>query len=114
SNLLAKSHKLRNRSIKNLTELRFFLKRGHVAHGIGCMEDIYPLRFKKRTLNDCKPLPFIIDGMVTQKKNSFLVVRTALDDIHHPRLINWQFIYSSLMAYQKLHPLKSWMLYGLE
>ena len=112
--LIVKNHKLESKAVKNLTELQFLLKQGRVAHGVGCMEDIFPVRFKKRTFNSCLPLPFIIDGLVSKNSNTLLVVRTALDDIHFPRLINWQFIYSSLIGYQKLHPLKYWMLHGFK
>ena len=113
NSLLKDKLKVKGRTVRNLTEMRYLLDKGNIAHGVGCMEDIYPVRFKKRSLNDCHPLPFIIDGMTLMDHNTMFVVRTAMDDVHSPRFINWQFIYSAVTSYQKIHPLKTWMLHGV-
>ena len=65
-------------------------------------------------MNQCRPIPFIIDGIIEKKFNYFLSVRTAIDDLHSPRLVNWSFIYNALKSYEGVHSINSWTLYGIE
>ncbi len=115
-NILSETMKLQNKPIKNLTELSFFLSQYKTAivHGIGCAEDLLPNFFTRRNLNQCQPLPFIIDGVVKKDNNNFLSVRSGVDDLHLPRLISWGHVFSSVSNYRELHPLQKWALYGLK
>jgi hypothetical protein len=115
TNILSETQRLSSRTIRNLTELTVFLnlEGNGVVHGIGCAEDLYPERFRRNGLNECRPLPFIIDGISTKDTITNLVVRFSIDDIHSPRLLNWNHIFTAITHYQNLHPLDSWMMHGL-
>lgn len=116
ASLINEVHKTQSRSIKNLTDLMFYLDKipGSIIHGVGCAEDLLPEQFARTNLNGCHPLPFIIDGYVKKANTSVMVLRSAIDDLHSPRLVIWQNIYNSVMAYQQLHPLNTWTLNGLK
>ena len=105
-----------SRGIKNLTDLVFYLDKipGSIIHGVGCAEDLLPENFSRLSINACHPLPFIIDGHVEKNNATFIIFRSAIDDIHTPRLISWQNIFSGVSAYQLLHPLNTWTLNGLK
>jgi hypothetical protein len=108
-------YKKKSRSILNTSFLKstFKEKENAIIHGIGCREDLLPTHFQKRSLNECSPIPFIIDGYLEDKGFLSLVVRTAYDDLHAPRIIPWSYIFSSVKAYQALSPLNLWSLYAL-
>ena len=115
-NILKSEYNFKFRELRSLSEITHFLgsKKKLLAHGVGCAGDIFPEFFTKRSFNECRPLPFIIDGYIKDKrKKVFLITRTAIDDIHTPRLVNWNYIYSGVKNYQEIHPLKSWLLYGI-
>lgn len=114
-NILKETLRLETRTLRNITELSHFLKASEtgVAHGIGCLEDIFPERYQRRSLNECRPLPFIIDGISEAGGRTKLVVRTSIEDLHSPRLMNWNHIYNSVMNYKETHLLDSWTLYGI-
>ncbi len=116
SNMLSTSYNLKAVRLNSLTELEIFLKnnRPSLAHGIGCAENILPQFFKIQGLNQCSPMPFIVDGVVRKNKNRFLVLRTAIDDIHSPRLILWGFVFSALSNFSKIHSLNLWTLNGIK
>ncbi len=115
-NVLLETYRIQSKPIKNLTELSFFLGQYKTAlvHGVGCVEDLLPAYFTRTSLNQCRPIPFIIDGVVKKDNNNFLSVRSAVDDLHLPRLISWGFVFSSVANYRELHPLQRWSLYGLK
>ncbi len=104
------------REIRNLTELKTFLKssKKSIIHGVGCIEDLFPKRFQARAFNQCSPLPFIIDGYYKEFGNIMISIRTAIDDVHSPYPITWNYLLNSIIGYQELHPLKLWPLYGLK
>lgn len=114
--LLSRDYKKNARSLSNLTSLMGFFKKNQngIVHGIGCAEDILPSFFKKKKMNQCSPLPFIIDGVIREGDKVSFVTRTAVDSLQAPRLVSWSYIYSTVKAYQRLHPLKIWTLYGLD
>lgn len=116
SNILKEIFKLKESKIRNFTDLIFFLDRktSNIVHGIGCAEDLVPSSFKKTGLNQCKPLPFIIDGYIKDGTQVNMVTRLAIDDIHSPRLIPWNFIFNSIASYKVLHPLDTWTLFGIQ
>ncbi len=116
TNMLANSYKLKSIRLNNLTDLEVFLKKNKssLIHGIGCAEDLLPQFFKTKTFNQCKPMPFIIDNVVRKNKNRFLVLRTAIDDVHSPRLILWGFVFSALSNFKKIHSLGLWTLHGIK
>ena len=102
------------RSVRNFTELKFFLKnKEYIIHGIGCLEDILPEFFVKTSLNQCGPMPFIADGFIQEGEHSLVSLRVAIDDVHSPRLVKWSHIYNAVSSYQSIHPLKSWAMYVL-
>ncbi|HLE11913.1 MAG: hypothetical protein A2504_06620 [Bdellovibrionales bacterium RIFOXYD12_FULL_39_22] len=108
--------KVENRSLKNLTEVTFFLDqfKKRLVHGIGCLEDLLPAFYKKNSLNQCRPIPFIIDGYFIEENNSYMVVRTSIDDVHAPRPILWSYIYNAIANYKSIHPVSMWPLYGVK
>lgn len=114
-NLLKLSKKIDMKPVKNLSDLIFFLSldKESIVHGIACLEDLVPHLRVKRSINQCSPTPFIIDGTYEEKNNSYVVVRLSTENIHHPRLILWQNLFSAIGNYKELHPLKTWTLYGV-
>jgi len=114
--MLLKIKGLKQKPIHHLTALKEFLqkKSDNIVHGIGCAEDLHPPLFKRASINQCRPLPFIIDGLVSAKPVDNVIIRTAIMDINSPAQINWNLIYSAITNYQKLFPTQQWMLNGIE
>jgi len=104
------------RTIKNLTDMKFYLDKipSGLIHGVGCAEDLIPEEFSRTLMNQCRPLPFIIDGYVIKNNETWIATRSAIDDIHTPRLVLWHNIFNSVSAYRELHPLNTWTLYGIK
>ena len=110
-----KMNKLNLKTIKNMTSY-LSIKKNHPKAsfiGMGCREDLLPSFFQKLSLNDCTPLPFTIDGFFEDNGSYSLVTRTALDQIHAPRIIPWPYIFASIKSYQELHPIKNWGFYAI-
>lgn len=105
-----------SRSVKNLTDLKFYLDKmsNGLVHGVGCIEDLIPEEFQRTVINQCHPMPFIIDGYLVKQNETWIVLRSAIDDIHTPRLVLWQNIFNSVSAHSELHPLNTWTLYGIK
>jgi hypothetical protein len=116
TNLLSETLKKDSKMIRNLTELKFYFdsNKGGVIHGIGCAEDLFPQKFHRRNLNQCRPLPFIVDGMEKGSNSGKLVFRSAINDIHSPLLLEWNILFNSVSNYKELHPLNTWTLYGIK
>lgn len=114
--LLRETLKIEAREIRNLTELTFYLNelKTAIIHGIGCAEELLPSFFKRTYLNQCTPLPFILDGISKRGNGDDVVIRTSLDDIHSPRLIPWNFVFNAVSTFQDQHLLKTWTLYGIK
>ncbi|MGE3609032.1 MAG: hypothetical protein AB7I27_05550 [Bacteriovoracaceae bacterium] len=114
--LLTHDFKRNAKSLNNLTSIVSFFKKkkNGIIHGLGCAEDLMPSFIKSRALNQCTPLPFIIDGIISENDKTTFVTRTSADPITAPRLISWGQIYSAVKSYQRLNPLKIWTLYGLD
>lgn len=104
------------RTIKNLTDLKFYLDTmpNGIIHGVGCVEDLIPEEFQRIGMNECHPMPFIIDAHILKNNTTWLVMRSAIDDLHSPRLILWQNIFNAVSSYRELHPLNTWTLYGIK
>ncbi|MCR9206039.1 MAG: hypothetical protein NXH75_15760, partial [Halobacteriovoraceae bacterium] len=113
--MLEEGYKLRSKKLRNLTELEVFLrqKKSRIIHGVGCAEDLLPRFFRREVFNECKPLPFLIDGVVKEGENMYLVMRTSVDDLHSPRLVPWNWVFTGVMKYQSHQPLNQWTLYGI-
>ncbi len=113
--ILERHYKKRSRKILNISFVKSIFKEhpNSILQGIGCREDLLPSFFQKQTLNQCSPLPFIVDGYIEDNGSLSLIVRTAFDSLHAPRIISWSYIYSALKAYQDLHPMKLWGLYAI-
>jgi hypothetical protein len=105
-----------SRSIKNLTDLEFYLDKipNSIIHGVGCVEDLLPEEFQRTVINQCHPMPFIIDGYLVKNKITWIVLRSAIDDLHSPRLVMWNEVFNSVSAHRELHPLNTWTLYGIK
>lgn len=113
--LLTRDFKQSARSLNNLTAINSFFKTGKkIMYGIGCAEDLLPTFFKVQGMNQCSPLPFIIDGILKDKDKFAFITRTAVDSLQAPRVVGWSNIYSAVKSYQRFHPLKLWTLYGLD
>ncbi len=104
------------RTIKNLTDMKFYLDKipNGIIHGVGCVEDLIPEEFQRTVMNQCHPMPFIVDGYVLKNAETWIVLRSAIDDLHSPRLVLWQNIFNSVSAHRELHPLGTWTLYGIK
>ncbi|MBF0297702.1 MAG: hypothetical protein HQK51_03220 [Oligoflexia bacterium] len=102
--------------VNNLPELKFHLNAGSqtLIHGVGCREDFFPSFFKQTTMNQCRGIPFLVDGIIEKNSKSYVVIRTALDDIGSPRIMSWNHFYSAIKSYQNSHPLKTWALYAIK
>ncbi len=114
--LMQETYKLKGKKILNLTALEVYLRKypKAILHGIACAQDILPRFFKRKSFNECSPLPFIVDGLIRKNDNMVLVMRTSIDDIHSPRLVPWNWIFTGVMKYTSLHPLRQWNLYGIK
>ncbi len=113
--ILQKDAQKKSRGISTITALKDFFKTNPsgILHGIGCAEDLLPGFFKKYAFNQCTPLPFIVDGIVSEGDRMVLITRSAADNIHAPRLISWSLIYSAVSSYQHHHPVRQWTLHGI-
>jgi hypothetical protein len=114
-NMVSEVLKLEKKELKNLTEINFFLEQNPLGliHGVGCAEDLLPHFFKRRAFNECRPLPFIIDGVRKDKEHFLTVFRSSIHSIHSPELVPFNFVFTAISNYQFIHPLKTWTLYGL-
>jgi len=110
SNLLKNKFKVNVKSIINIAFLRDVFKKHPkvLIHGVACAEDLLPNFYKKEVMNQCRPLPFIIDGYKEDKGLISVIMRTAHDSLHAPRLVPWSYLFSSLKDYQRRHPLNLW------
>ncbi|MDD0852417.1 hypothetical protein HBN50_04875 [Halobacteriovorax sp. GB3] len=117
TSMLNKVYEIEPKVIQNFTLLKYFFEKYSkgIIHGLGCVEDLHPEFFSRRSMNQCSPIPFIIDGFLEiSQESKTLILRSAVEDIHLPREVKWSHIFNSLKNYQKLHPLKTWMLYGIK
>lgn len=114
--ILTHDFKQNGRSLNSLSSIVSFFKKSRrgIIHGVGCAEDILPSFFKSRSLNQCTPLPFIIDGLIRENDKTTFVTRTGVDSLQAPRLVSWSLIYSAVKSYQNSHPLRLWTLYALD
>ena len=112
--ILAKKYKSPLKSLKNLTEINFFMKASikNIVYGVGCVEEILPRIYSNKSLNGCTPMPFIIDSTKNVKGNTKFTLRLSIDDIHSPRLVNWNHVFNGVRSFQEKHPLNLWALYG--
>lgn len=114
--ILTRDYKQNGRSLNNISGIVAFFKkkRDGIIHGVGCAEELLPSFFKVRSMNQCTPLPFIIDGMIRENDKTVFVTRSGVDSLQAPRLVSWSLIYSAVKSYQNAHPLRLWTLYGLD
>ena len=105
----------KTRALQTLTSIQTFFKENPkgIIHGLGCAEDLLPGFFKKNGLNQCTPLPFIVDGLIQNGERSSLVTRSAADDVHAPRLLPWSQVFSAVKSYQVHQPLRQWTLHAV-
>src|SRR5690606_18276419 len=108
--------KKKGKVLNNLSSLSTYFKnsKNGIVHGVGCAEDLLPTFIKTHSMNQCTPLPFVINGMLKDKDKVVFVTRTGADSVQAPRLLSWSIIYSGVKSYQRMHPLKQWTMYGLD
>jgi len=114
NNILKKNFPILINRIYDLNILKNYFKENPngIIYGIGCVQDILPQFFKTKTLHDCSPIPFIIDGYDKNQENILLSIRTSIDDLHSPRLIDWNFVFNAVSNFKELQPMDTWTLYG--
>jgi hypothetical protein len=114
--LLANDFRRGAKNLNNLSGIMTFFKKNRkgVIHGVGCAEELLPTFFKVRAMNQCSPVPFIIDGLIQNEDKTVLVTRTAIDSLQAPRLLSWSNVFSSIRSYQLLHPMRMWTMYGID
>lgn len=114
--LLSTDLKLNGRSMNNLsTIISFFSKtKKGVLHGVACAEYLLPTFFPVRAINQCTPVPLIVDGLIREGENTVLITRTAYDSLQAPRMVSWSNLYTSIKEYQRVHPLRLWTLHALD
>jgi hypothetical protein len=114
--ILTRDYKQNGKLLNNLSAILTFFKQSKhgILHGIGCAEELLPSFFRSQSLNQCSPLPFIIDGLIRENDQTVFVTRSGVDSLQAPRLISWSLVYSAVKAYQQSHPLRLWTLYGLD
>ena len=114
--LLKDQLKIQSKPIMHLTEFQNFLQDSPQGFGlgVGCLEDIYPWKFRRTTLGECRPITFLADGIQWNEGKARLIIRSGIDDIHSPRLVPWPQVFQSLIQYQAHHPLKAWTFYGIK
>jgi hypothetical protein len=105
----------RSEALQTLPRLEAAFKKNPsiLVHGIACAEQLYPSFFRTYAFNQCSPLPFIIDGLYRDGDQNVLIIRTAADNIHAPRLISWNNVFNAVKNYQAHHPIKFWTLYAI-
>lgn len=114
-NLITEQLKKHSREIRNLSTLRTFFKKNSkgILNGIGCAEILYPSFFSMKSLYQCSPLPFIIDGTTSPENEPLLIIRSAIDSLQTPRLTPWARVFSAVKLFQMKHPQKQWSLNGI-
>ncbi len=113
---LKQKFKLKDSKVYNLTQLEEILDRKNVlVHGIGCAEDLLPSSFKRRVINQCNPLPFIISGLKARKNalTSSVLVNLSINSIIDVKSYEWKSLNLAVENYQKNHPTRKWSLYAL-
>lgn len=115
SNVITGNLQLTHKKILNTTGLKLVFNNHNnaIVHGIGCSEDLLPSYFKKYAFNQCSPLPFIIDGITEEDGYVSVIIRTAIDNLHAPRLLSWTQVFSAVKTYQLQHPLNMWSFYAI-
>ncbi len=114
-NRYSKVKKKNSKAIKNITAFLSTFKNHKKALyiGIGCAEDLLPSFFYRRFLNQCSPLPFLVDGFIENEKTYSLITRTSIDQINSPRIIPWTQLFAGIKQYQLLHPTGAWGFYAI-
>lgn len=104
-----------SQKILNFTYLKEMLNKEpkSLIHGVGCAEDIEEKSFKRRSLHQCTPLPFIIDTYVENPQNLKVQLYSSKEAINSARLTQWENVFNAVKNYQAIHPLKLWTLYGV-
>ncbi|MEE2670870.1 MAG: hypothetical protein VYA54_04135 [Bdellovibrionota bacterium] len=108
--LLERHKKLKLREIQNISSFKAVYESHPEAIfvGVGCAEDLMPLNFQRTKLNQCRPVPFIVDYLIESGGSFSMQVRTSLDHIHAPRVVPWNYVFNSLKEYQAFHPINLW------
>ncbi len=116
TNLLNETLGTQSRVLRSITDIKFYLDQlpQAIIHGVGCAEDLIPDLSTRQSLNQCRPMPFILDSYTNKDGEFYFGVRLSIDDVHSPRLMRWANIYNAVANYKELHPLNTWALYGIK
>jgi hypothetical protein len=114
-NIYSKAKKKSFKTIKNMSSLLTMFKnhKKSIILGMGCGEELLPSFFNRKNLNQCTPLPFIVDGIIEKNKFYSLITRTSLDQVHSPRIIPWPYISAAVKQYRTLSPINAWGFYAI-
>ena len=80
---------------------------------MGCAEQLLPRFFTMKTLNQCTPTTFIIDGFIKDQGMYALTTKTSFDQDNIARIIPWRNISASIKAFKNKSPIKLWGFYAI-
>ena len=114
--MISESMKKKGKIIRSLTDLENYFKdfNDAIIHGVGCGEDLYPEFFKKTMLNQCMPIPFIIDGIKIHKGQKKIIFHASIDQLQSPRMLTWNLVFNAVSNFKLIHPLNTWTMYGIK
>jgi len=114
--MITESMKKKGKVIRSLTDLENYFKdfNDAIIHGVGCGEDLYPEFFKKTMLNQCMPIPFIIDGIKMHQGQKKIIFHASIDQLQSPRMLAWNLVFNAVSNFKLIHPLNTWTMYGIK
>lgn len=103
------------KTIKNMSSflLEFEQHKNGIFFGMGCAEQLLPRFFTMKTLNQCTPTTFIIDGFIKDQGMYALTTKTSFDQDNIARIIPWRNISASIKAFKNKSPIKLWGFYAI-
>ncbi|MDB9786609.1 hypothetical protein OAB57_00765 [Bacteriovoracaceae bacterium] len=114
-NTLSNKYIYKKSQMENFTQVKSIFERHPqtIIHGVACAEDLLPYFFSGKTINACKPLPFIILGQFRKHSTNFVTFISAIDNINSPRILTWNRVFHSIKKFTNLFPIKLWNLYAI-
>ncbi len=111
--LLKSQYKMNSSPVKNMTQLRKFIKKKRsIIHGVGCAEELLSNFYFRKSFASCRPVPFLISGIKTDKRGyNNALVNLSIDNMINTREIAWNDISSSISSYSK--HFGQWSLYAI-
>jgi hypothetical protein len=108
---------IKEKPLRSYSEVMKFLKQrpDGILHGHGCLEDLRPTMFPRSSMNQCTINSFIIDGYKdeTGTIGAMFVIRTSLDEMYSPQLIDWRDLNSAIKNFEVTYNQSKSSLLGL-